>query len=29
MAGQSKTQVARDFGISWETHYQYLRVDGY
>lgn len=24
--GQQKTQVARDFGISRETLYQYLRV---
>jgi len=27
-AGQPKTQVARDFGISRETLYQYLRADG-
>ena len=26
-AGQPKTQVARDFGISRETLYQYLRAD--
>ncbi len=26
--GQPKTQVARDFGISRETLYQYLRADG-
>jgi len=26
-AGQPKTQVARDFAISRETLYQYLRVD--
>lgn len=27
-AGQPKTRVARDFGISRETLYQYLRADG-
>jgi len=27
-ASQPKTQVARDFGISRETLYQYLRADG-
>jgi len=27
-AGQPKTQVARDFGISREMLYQYLRADG-
>lgn len=27
-AGQPKTQVAREFGISRETLYQYLRADG-
>jgi DNA invertase Pin-like site-specific DNA recombinase len=28
-AGESKAQVARDFGISRETLYQYLRENGY
>ena len=25
-AGKKKAQVARDFGISWETLYKYLRM---